>query len=78
MWVCVVALQFAGRVGNYYNVISELNHQITMRLKLGKMWDHNGTYIDGLGLRYKDTKIVCELKGDTMTGEEPFHFFEAF
>ena len=65
-------------MGNYYNVISELNHQITMRLKLGKMWDHNGTYIDGLGLRYKDTKIVCELKGDTMTGEEPFHFFEAF
>lgn len=57
-------VQFFGAVGEHYNIISELSHQVTMRLKLGQMWDHNGTYIDGLGFRYKDFSVICELDGD--------------
>ena len=31
------------QVGSYYNLISEREHQVSMKLKLGEMWDHNGT-----------------------------------
>jgi hypothetical protein len=31
------------QVGGYYNLISEREHQVSMKLKLGEMWDHNGT-----------------------------------
>jgi len=35
-----------GDVGKHYNLVSEQTHQLTMRLKLGQMFDHNGTYMD--------------------------------
>ena len=64
-WQCAVI----GEAGAHYDILSELNHQVTMKLKTGVMWDHNGTYIDGLGIRYKDFKVVCELDGNNLQGE---------
>ena len=40
------SFEFMGDVGKYYSLISERSHQLTMRLKLGQMFDHNGTYMD--------------------------------
>lgn len=65
---CIPVLQFFGKSGQHYNIISELNHQVSMKLKLGQMWDHNGTYIDGMGFRYKDFKVICELDGNNIKG----------
>ena len=36
---------FAGKAGSFYNVIQDLTHQVTMRLKIGILSDHIGTYI---------------------------------
>ncbi len=47
-----------------------LHGQVSMKLKLGQMWDHNGTYMDGIGFRYQDHEVVIELAaGDNMHGE---------
>ena len=35
--------------------------QVTTRLKLGVMWDHNGTYMDGFGFQYRDQQVLIEL-----------------
>ena len=35
----------AGKAGNFYNVIQDQTHQVTMRLKIGILSDHIGTYI---------------------------------
>ena len=43
---------------------SLLQMQVSMKLKLGERWDHNGTYMEGLGFRYQDHKIVIELAAD--------------
>ncbi len=44
--------------------------QMTMKLKLGQMWDHNGTYMEGIGFRYQDHTVVIELASDdSMHGE---------
>ena len=41
-----------------------------MKLKLGQMWDHNGTYMDGIGFKYQDHEVIIELAaGDNMHGE---------
>ena len=64
-------MQFIGEAGAHYNILSELSHQVTMKLKTGVMWDHNGTYIDGLGIRYKDFEVVCELDGNNLQGKWP-------
>ena len=41
-----------------------------MKLKLGQMWDHNGTYMEGIGFRYQDHTVVVELgEDDNMQGE---------
>ena len=40
------SFEFMGDVGKFYSLISERSHQLTMRLKLGQMFDHNGTYMD--------------------------------
>jgi hypothetical protein len=45
---------------------------MSMKLKLGQMWDHNGTYMEGIGFRYQDHKVVIELAADdSMHGESP-------
>ncbi|EIE21380.1 hypothetical protein COCSUDRAFT_56599 [Coccomyxa subellipsoidea C-169] len=56
--------EFMGEVGKFYDVISEKDHQMTMKLKLGQMWDHNGTYMEGIGFRYQDHTVVIELASD--------------
>ncbi|CAL8463174.1 g2708 [Coccomyxa elongata] len=58
------SFEFVGEVGAHYNVISELNHQVSMKLKLGQMWDHNGTYIEGVGFRYQDHEVMVVLDSD--------------
>ena len=35
----------AGEIGSIYTVIQDPVHQVSMRLKLGILSDHNGTYI---------------------------------
>ncbi|BDA44602.1 hypothetical protein COCOBI_06-0780 [Coccomyxa sp. Obi] len=56
--------EFLGEVGKYYDIISEEQHQVTMKLKLGQMWDHNGTYMEGIGFRYQDHTVIVELGED--------------
>ena len=66
------SFEFLGQPGHYYNVMSERNHQISTKLKVGIMWDHNGTYMEGVGFHYRSHKVVIELSvtnPDTITGE---------
>jgi hypothetical protein len=56
--------EFTGEVGGYYNLISEREHQVSMKLKLGEMWDHNGTYMEGVGYKYREHLVVVELGWD--------------
>ncbi len=35
--------------------------QVTTRLKPGKMWDHVGTYMGGIGFKYRGHVVVCEV-----------------
>ena len=46
--------------------------QINTALKLGVMWDHNGTYMEGFGFQYRDQQIQVTLNTeDRMSGESP-------
>jgi hypothetical protein len=46
--------------------------QVSMRLKLGVMWDHNGTYMDGIGVRFQDHNVIAELgEDDNIEGAPP-------
>ena len=38
--------------------------QVSTRLKLGVMWDHNGTYMDGIGFQYRDHRVTVEITQD--------------
>ena len=38
--------------------------QVSTRLKLGVMWDHNGTYMDGIGFQYRDHQVTVDLSED--------------
>ena len=35
--------------------------QVSTRLKLGVMFDHNGTYMDGVGFQYLDHTVTIEI-----------------
>ncbi|CAL8463363.1 g2897 [Coccomyxa elongata] len=59
------SFNFFGDVGKTYNLISSMNHQLSMKLKLAQMWNHNGTNMEGIGFMYKDYKVLMELDGDT-------------
>lgn len=37
------SFNFFGDVGKTYNLISSMHHQLSMKLKLAQMWNHNGT-----------------------------------
>ena len=51
---------------------SQVCEQVTTRLKLGVMWDHNGTYMEGFGFQYRDQQVLIELdENDDVTGEAP-------
>ncbi len=46
-----------------------LRKQVTTKLKLGIMWDHNGTYMEGFGFQYRDQQVLVELdEKDEITG----------
>ncbi|CAK0784477.1 hypothetical protein CVIRNUC_007681 [Coccomyxa viridis] len=55
------SFEFMGDVGKFYSLISERSHQLSMRLKLGQMFDHNGTYMDGIGFMYQQHKVLVEI-----------------
>lgn len=38
--------------------------QVSTKLKVGVMWDHNGTYMEGYGFQYRDHGIIIELDAD--------------
>ncbi|KAK9905758.1 hypothetical protein WJX75_005871 [Coccomyxa subellipsoidea] len=61
------SFEFMGLPGHFYNVMSERNHQISAKLKVGVMWDHNGTYMEGIGFHYRSHKVVIELSADSIT-----------
>ena len=47
--------------------------QVSTKLKVGVMWDHNGTYMEGFGFQYRDQQIAIELnRMDELTGALPF------
>ena len=62
------AFNFFGDVGKTYNLISSMNHQLSARLKLSVMSDHNGTTMDGVGFMYKSYRVLFELEGDSPHG----------
>lgn len=44
--------------------------QVSTKLKVGVMWDHNGTYMEGLGFQYRDHSIIVEITPeDELAGE---------
>ena len=62
------AFNFFGDVAKTYNLISSRNHQLSARLKLSVMSDHNGTTMDGVGFMYKSYRVLFELEGDNPHG----------
>lgn len=38
--------------------------QINTGLKLGVMWDHNGTYMESFGFQYRDQQIQIGLTAE--------------
>ena len=49
-----------------------MNVQVSTRLKLGVMWDHNGTYMDGIGFQYRDHQVTVEPSDEgQLAGERP-------
>ena len=46
--------------------------QLSTKLKVGVMWDHNGTYMEGFGFQYRNHQITVEItQDDKITGESP-------
>ena len=44
--------------------------QVTCKLKLGRMWDINGTYIGGMGVQYREhTVLVAIDEKGSLTGK---------
>ena len=50
--------------------------QVSMKLKLAQMWDHNGTNMVTIGCMYRDYKVLIDLEGpeqDKLTGAANAH-----
>ena len=44
--------------------------QLSTKLKVGVMWDHNGTYMEGFGFQYRNHQIAVEItQDDKIAGE---------
>ena len=42
---------------------------MSTKLKVGVMWDHNGTYMEGIGFQYKDHQVIVEISPEgNLTG----------
>lgn len=69
------SFEFQGEVGKFYDILSERFHLVSTKLKLGEMWNHNGTYMEGYGLQYRDHQVTIEITPEdelavTMNGEQ--------
>ncbi len=52
---------------------------MSTKLKLGELWDHNGTYMEGFGFQYRDHGVIMELDSqDELTGVTFSHFLHCF
>ena len=40
------SFNFMGEVGKTYSLLSSKNHQLSAKLKLAPMWNHNGTNME--------------------------------
>ena len=45
--------------------VTVCNVQVTTKLKPGKLWDHEGTYMGGIGFKYRGHVVVCEVTDDS-------------
>ena len=62
--------EFEGNPGSFYEALADDTHQVSVHLKLGVMWDHNGTYMQGVGVKAHDQAIVVTLdEDDCLQGE---------
>jgi hypothetical protein len=48
--------------------------QVSTKLKVGVMWDHNGTYMEGFGFQYRDQTITVEINMEDKLSCTPFTF----
>ncbi|KAK9902757.1 hypothetical protein WJX75_005073 [Coccomyxa subellipsoidea] len=55
------SFNFIGEVGKIYNIISTQTLQVSMKLKLAQMWDHNGTNMEAIGFMYRTYKVLIAL-----------------
>lgn len=61
--------QFDGSSGAYYDAVSDKDYRVSLRLKPGVMYDHNGTYLDALGVKvYEHTVVVSIGADDSLEG----------
>ncbi|CAK0783229.1 hypothetical protein CVIRNUC_006428 [Coccomyxa viridis] len=68
------SFEIIGQAGAIYSLISEKHHKVSTKLKVGVMWDHNGTYMEGFGFQYRNQRVQVELTPTnelavTMNGE---------
>ena len=55
-----------------YSSLVHIPDQVAMRLIEGVMWDHNGTYIGGVGYQFGDHQVSVEVLPDgNLTGLVP-------
>lgn len=71
-WVAACTLQHAG-MKMLNEALAQAGHvsewlvclrQVSTKLKVGVMWDHNGTYMEGIGFQYKDHQVLVEITTD--------------
>lgn len=56
--------QFDGLSGAYYDAVSDNDHSVSLRLKPGVMFDHNGTYLEAVGVRSHEHSVVVSISAD--------------
>ena len=56
--------QFDGSTGAFYDALSCQDHRVSLKLKPGVMCDHNGTYLDALGLKAHEHTVVVSISAD--------------
>ncbi|EIE22692.1 hypothetical protein COCSUDRAFT_63830 [Coccomyxa subellipsoidea C-169] len=56
--------EFEGTPGSFYEAVGDQDHQVSVFLKVGHMWDHNGTYMQGMGMKAHGQEILVTLSDD--------------
>lgn len=57
--------EFHGQPGHFYNLVSEKGaFQLSTLLKPASMFNHNGTYLKGVGFKYRNVEVVVEAGPD--------------